>query len=254
MATSGAIPGGGHNWGADVRKSGDALSAIKLGSVVWIDPDFIPLYDISFLSGRNFNTNIRSDMESVIINEASLDAFGLGTAAQALGERLILDKDTAQIIGVAKNYNWSSLKSEVKPFIFMADTIVPSKITFQLEGKLIPPTVDAVGKLYKALIPDEPYDYNFLDESFNTQYKSDLQFGNIFGVFAGLAVAISCLGLWGLASFTTAQRLKEIGVRKVLGATVGSIVYLALGAVSQASLISGFDCFARGLVWCEHMA
>jgi putative ABC transport system permease protein len=91
---------------------------------------------------------------------------------------------------------------------------------------LIPPAIEAVGKLYKTLIPDEPYDYNFLDESFNTQYKSDQQFGNIFGVFAGLAVAISCLGLWGLASFTTSQRLKEIGVRKVLGATVGSIVYL----------------------------
>jgi putative ABC transport system permease protein len=226
ITTSGAVPGGGHNWGADVRKSGVALSEIKLGSVVWIDPDFIPLYDISFLSGRNFNTNIRSDMESVIINEASLEAFGLGTASQALGEQLIFDKDTAHIIGVVKNYNWSSLKSEVKPFIFMADTIVPSKITFQLESKLIPPAIEAVGKLYKTLIPDEPYDYNFLDESFNTQYKSDQQFGNIFGVFAGLAVAISCLGLWGLASFTTSQRLKEIGVRKVLGATVGSIVYL----------------------------
>ncbi len=247
VATSGAILGGGHNWGADVRKSGTALSEIKLGSVVWIDPDFIPLYDISFLSGRNFNTDIRSDMESVIINEASLEAFSLGTADQALGEELIFDKDTAQIIGVVKNYNWSSLKSEVKPFIFMADTIVPSKITFQLESNLIPSTVDAVGKLYKALIPDEPYDYNFLDESFNAQYKSDLQFGNIFGVFASLAVAISCLGLWGLASFTTAQRLKEIGVRKVLGATVGSIVYLLSAQFLRLVLLAAL--IALPMVW-----
>lgn len=247
VATSGAVPGGGHNWGADVRKSGVALSEIKLGSVVWIDPDFIPLYDISFLSGRNFNTNIRSDMESVIINEASLEAFGLGTAAQALEQELIFDQDTARIIGVVKNYNWSSLKSEVRPFIFMADTIVPSKITFQLEGKLIPPTVDAVGKLYKTLIPDEPYDYDFLDESFNTQYKSDVQFGNIFGMFASLAVAISCLGLWGLASFTTSQRLKEIGVRKVLGATVGSIVCLLSAQFLRLVLLAAL--IALPMIW-----
>jgi putative ABC transport system permease protein len=226
VATSGAVPGGEHNWAADVRKSGAMLGDFKSSSVVWIDPDFISVYDISFLAGRNFNPNIRSDMESVIINEAALGAFELGTAEQALQEQLILDSDTAQIIGVLKNYNWSSLKSEVKPFIFMADTIVPSSITFQLEGKSITPTVEAIDKLYKDLIPGEPFEYNFLNESFNAQYKSDQQFGSIFGLFAGLAVAISCLGLWGLASFTTSQRLKEIGVRKVLGATVGNIFYL----------------------------
>jgi putative ABC transport system permease protein len=226
VTTSGAVPGEEHNWGADVRKSGAMLDDFKSSSIVWIDPDFISVYDITFLTGRNFNPNIRSDMESVIINEAALEAFALGTAEQALQEQLILDNDTAQIIGVLKNYNWSSLKSEIRPFIFMADTIVPADITFQLEGKLITSTVEAISNLHKELIPGEPFEYKFLDESFNAQYKSDQQFGNIFSLFAGLAVAISCLGLWGLASFTTSQRLKEIGVRKVLGATVSNIFYL----------------------------
>lgn len=226
VATSGSVPGRSHNWGADVRRSGASLSEFKLGSVVWIDPDFIPLYDIPFLAGRNFNTSIRSDMEAVIINEVSLKTFGLGSAEEALQQKLVLDSDTAEIIGVLKDYHWRSLKLDVTPFIFKADTIVPAAITFHLEGNSIPATIEAVEKVYQELIPGEPFVYDFLDDSFNTQYKSDQQFGDIFGLFAGLAVAISCLGLSGLASFSTAQRLKEISIRKVLGASVGSIVYL----------------------------
>ena len=226
VATSGAVPGGGHNWGADVRKNGTALSEISGGSVVWVDPDFIPTYEISFLAGRNFNEHIKSDMESVVINEASLSAYGLGTAEEALNEQLILGEDTVSVIGVVKNYNWSSLKSDYVPFVFGADTIVGVDISIHLESKTISSAVDAIGMLYKDLLPGEPFEYRFLDDAFNMQYKSDVQFGNIFGLFAGLAVAISCLGLWGLASFTTSQKLKEISVRKVLGASVSSIVYL----------------------------
>ncbi len=226
VATSGMVPGGGHNWGADVRKSGAPLTDVKLGSVVWIDPDFIPTYNISFLAGNNFNPHIKSDMESVIINEASLSVYGLGTAEQALDEQLIMGEDTVAIIGVLKNYNWSSLKSEYVPFLFRADTIATSAVSLHLQGKSINSAVEAIGELYKELIPGEPYEYYFLDDFFNTQYKSDQQFGKIFGLFAILAVVISCLGLWGLASYTTLQKLKEISVRKVLGATTRSIVYL----------------------------
>ncbi len=247
VATSGAIPGGGHNWGADVRKSGAAVTENKLGSVVWVDPDFIPTYNIPFVAGKNFDSSIRSDMEGVIINEASLDAYNLGTAEQALHEQLVMGEDTATIIGILKNYNWSSLKTDYVPFLFRADTIIPPKISIHLQAQNIPAAVDAIGKLYKELIPGEPFEYTFLDDSFNAQYKSDQQFGNIFGMFASLAVAISCLGLWGLASFTTAQRLKEIGVRKVLGASVSSIVILLSGQFMRLVLIAAV--IALPVVW-----
>ena len=240
VATSGSVPGRSHNWGADVRRSGTPLSEIKLGSIVWVDPDFIPLYDIPLLAGRNFDTSIQSDMEAVIINEASVKSFDLGSAERALREKLILDSDTVEIIGVLKDYNWSSLKSEVAPFIFKTDSIVPAAITFHLEGSTIPSAIAAVEKSFKELIPGEPFSYEFLDESFNAQYKSDRQFGNIFGLFAGLAVAISCLGLSGLAAFATAQRMKEIGVRKVLGASIGSIVYLLSGQFLKLVIIASF--------------
>ena len=238
VATSGTVPGGGHNWGADVRKSGTPLTDTKLGSVVWIDPDFIPAYNISFLAGHNFDLHIKSDMESVIINEASLSVYGLGTAEQALDQQLIMGEDTVAIIGVLKNYNWSSLKSEYVPFLFRADTIATSAVSLHLEGKSINSAVEAIGELYKELIPGEPYEYYFLDDFFNTQYKSDQQFGKIFGLFAILAVVISCLGLWGLASYTTLQKLKEISVRKVLGATTRSIVYLLSKQFLQLVLIA----------------
>ncbi|MEI9919696.1 MAG: ABC transporter permease [Bacteroidota bacterium] len=225
IATSGAIPSGGYNWGADIRKVGEPESSMTLGCVVFVDPDFIPTYNIDLIAGHNYNLNSATDMKSVVINEASLEAFKLGTAEEALTQRLVID-DTFNIVGVAKNYNWNSLKSEFTPFVLMPDTIMPGKISVHLKGGSIPATIDELDKLYRQLAPADPFEYKFLDDTFNLQYKSDQQFGRIFGMFAGLAIAICCLGLWGLASFTTSQKLKEIGIRKVLGASVRSIAYL----------------------------
>ncbi len=226
-ATSAQIPGGGYNWGTSIRKSGTQPEDSKSGSIVWVDPDFINLYQMKFLAGHNFNPEVTSDMQSVIINDASLEAFGLGTPRQALDEKVIMGGDTCNIIGVLKNYNWNSLKSEVTPFLFRADTISTHDISIHLAGGAsLKPTIEKIGKIYKDLIPSEPYKYYFLDDFFNSQYKSENQFNKIFGLFAVLAVIISCLGLWGLASYTTTQRLKEIGIRKTLGASTGNIVYL----------------------------
>ncbi|MGC3943678.1 MAG: ABC transporter permease [Chryseolinea sp.] len=247
ITTSGALPGAGYNWGADVYRVGKEKSDFRLGCVVWVDPDFLSTYDIPLVAGRNFDDKIASDMKALIINEASLEAFDLGTAEEALQQKLVLDGDTSSIIGVARNYNWNSLKSEVTPFLFGADTIVPANISIQLSAHEIQSATEAIGELYKQLIPGEPFEYYFLDDAFNAQYQSDLQFGKIFGLFAALAIAISCLGLWGLASFTTAQRLKEIGVRKVLGASVINIVYMLCGQFMK--LVALASILAMPLAW-----
>lgn len=226
IATSGSVPGQEHNWGASIRQRTAQPGDAQPCSIVWIDPDFIPTYDIDIVTGKNFDPGVRSSMTSVIINEAALAALGFHTAEEALQQEILLDRDTATVTGVLKNYHWNSLRMAHVPFLFLADTIVPRTISLHLKGGSIQATTEAVGDLYKRLMPGAPYEYQFLDDSFNTQYKSDHQFGNIFGVFAGLAVAISCLGLWGLAAYTTSLKLKEIGVRKVLGASVNSILYL----------------------------
>jgi len=226
IATSGAVPAGGYNWGTDIRRVGEPESAVTGVSLVYVDTDFIPTYDINFVAGHNFRLESATDMKSAIINEAALLPLKLGTAEEALTQRLNIDGDSVDIVGVMKNFNWNSLKSDYTPFLFWPDKIFPSKISVHLQGGSIPATVEALNELYRDLMPNDPFQYNFLDDTFNNQYKADQQFGKIFGMFAGLAIAICCLGLWGLASFTTSQRLKEIGIRKVLGAPVANIVTL----------------------------
>jgi putative ABC transport system permease protein len=226
VATSGAIPGGGYNWGTGIRKDGAAREEDQNGNIVWVDPDFVPTYGITVLSGRNFNPEIKSDMESVLVNETALKTFGLGNAEQALNERLILGGDTVAILGVLKNYHWNSLKTEFSPWLFKADTISGHDFSILLSGTDMNETIRKVDDKYQEIFTGNPFDFYFLDDFFNSQYKSEQQFAKIFSLFAVLAIVIACLGLWGLASFTTTLKLKEIGIRKVLGASVLSIMSL----------------------------
>lgn len=226
VATSAAIPGAGYNWGTGMRRDGAPLEDDKDGRVVWIDPDFIETYGITVLAGRTFNRDIVSDMRSVLVNEAALKTFGLGDPENALKERIILGSDTAAILGVLKNYHWNSLKIEHEPWLFKADTISRRNFSLHLSGANIQSTIAQVETKYREAFPGNPFDYFFLDDFFNSQYKAEQQFASIFSLFALLAILIACLGLFGLASFTTTLKLKEIGIRKVLGASVTSIVSL----------------------------
>jgi putative ABC transport system permease protein len=247
IATSAAIPGGGSNWGTGMRRDGADRDENKSGNVVWIDPDFIKTYDIPFVAGRDFNREIASDMEAVLINEAALTAFGLGDAEHALQERIILGGDTVAILGVLKNYNWNSLKTDYSPWLFKADTVSRRYFSLLLSGTNMGEIVRRVEQQYKESFPGNPFDYFFLDDFFNTQYKDEQQFASIFSLFAILAIVIACLGLWGLASFTTAQKLKEIGIRKVMGASSASIMSLLSWQFFKLVLISSI--LAIPLTW-----
>lgn len=238
IATSASIPGREHNWGTDVRKINAPPADIKLGRAVWIDTDFIPTYDIRMIAGKNFDPRVYSDMESVIINEAATSAFGLGTPAEAVGQQILLDDDTVTVLGVTANYNWNSLKTEYAPFLFLPDTIQTIHVSIHLRGSSFHEAIEKINEIYTRLMPDDPFEYAFLDETFNKQYKEEQMFGKLFALFAGLAIAIACLGLWGLASFTTSQKLREIGIRKVLGASAGNIVFLLSGQVLLLVLVS----------------
>lgn len=247
VATSGAIPGGGYNWGTGMRKDGTLSEENKTGSVVWVDPDFIETYGFTILAGRAFNPAITSDMDAVLVNEAALTAFGLGSPENALNERIILGSDTTDILGVLKNYHWNSLKTEHTPFLFKADSISRRCYSVHLSGNSMNETIKEVEAKYKEAFPGNPFHYYFLDDFFNNQYKDEKQFASIFSLFAILAIAIACLGLFGLASFTTTQKLKEIGIRKVLGASVKSIMSLLSWQFLKLILIA--SCVALPLTW-----
>jgi putative ABC transport system permease protein len=226
VASSGAIPGGGFNWGTVMRKDGAPREDNKTGSIVWVDPDFVPTYGIQVIAGKNFDISTKTSMQSLLINEAAVTAFGLGTPEEALDQRIILGDDTVQVAGVLKNYHWNSLKTEHAPFLFLADTVSRRNFSIHLSGKDISSAIKKVETEFQEAFPGNPFDYYFLDDFFDRQYKDEQQFAEIFSLFAILAILIACLGLWGLASFTTTQKLKEIGIRKVLGASPGKIVTL----------------------------
>lgn len=247
VATSGAIPGGGYNWGTGMRKNNTKEEENRNGSVVWVDPDFIKTYDIGVLTGKVWNPDVASDMKSVLLNEAAVTSFGLGDSEKALEEKIILGRDTVAILGVLKNYHWNSLKSEHTPFVLAPARINGRKFSIHLAGKTMQESIVKIEKLFKQTFPGNPFSYYFLDDFYNKQYRDDQQFGKIFSLFAGLAIVIACLGLWGLASFTTTQKLKEIGIRKVLGASVASILTLLTIQFMILVLISSF--IALPITW-----
>jgi putative ABC transport system permease protein len=146
-----------------------------------------------------------------------------------LDQYLIVDHDdTVKVLGVVKNFNWSSLQSAHVPVMLWPNKILGQKFSIRLSGNFSE-SIAHIESLYSGSFPGNPFEYYFLDDFFNAQYKSDRQFGRIFGLFALLAIFIACMGIFGLASFTTAKRFKEISIRKVLGASAQSLVVLLSG-------------------------
>jgi putative ABC transport system permease protein len=130
------------------------------------------------------------------------------------------------VIGVINNYHQESLKNNLDPVIFTLGTSYNNFYSLKLSTDNLDKTIASIQTKYAQFFPDDPFEYFFLDEFFNQQYREDQQLGQVFALFAGLAIFVACLGLFGLASFTISRRTKEIGVRKVLGAPISTIVYL----------------------------
>jgi len=227
ISSSGAVPGGEFNWGTSIRKSGDDESQAKGINVTWVDDKFFETYDIEILSGRIWNLEQEADRERVIINETAVNTFGMGDANKALDEMFVLGTDTLEIIAVTEDYNWKSLRKENVPIILAPTRAHSSYFSFKLNTNDYQAAIASIQEAYATMFPGNPFDYFFIDEYFNSQYKADQQFGTIFSVFSVLAIFVACLGLSGLASYTALQKTREIGVRKVLGASTSSIMILS---------------------------
>ncbi len=226
VASSTNVPGGGFNWGTEMRRDGTDRSENKSGNVSWIDKDFIDTYQLELISGQDYQELSPEGGNGVIINEKAVEVFGLGDPQEALTHNLIVSGDTIRVRGVMKNYHWNSLQSDFVPVLLAPTRGTTNKFSVKLQSDDLQQTIAAVEKWYKEIFPGNPFTYYFADDFFNKQYQADNQFGQIFGVFASLAILVACLGLFGLASFTAVQRTKEIGVRKVLGASVFSVLLL----------------------------
>jgi putative ABC transport system permease protein len=191
-----------------------------------IDFDFIPHYEIEVVAGRSYSRDFATDtISSMIINEAAAKSFGYSNPSEIIGKRFQQWGREGTIIGVVKDFNYLSLHQKVAPLTLRCERY-GRYLSLKIKSANLQKTISDVEQKWATLAPHRPFLYSFLDESFNTQYEADIKFRNLFTIFSFLAILIACLGLLGLATYSAVQRTKEIGVRKVLGAEVSSIVTL----------------------------
>ncbi len=232
---------------------GDSMRPVTADiKFVVTDYDFIPTYGIPILSGRNFNRSYGTDTSGFILNEAAVRAIGWKSPGEAVGRNFKYGRYTGKVIGVVGDFHFESLRQKIVPIVLMNPAITSTQSYFnnlsvKVSGKNINGEVATIEKAWRKYLPEIPYQYSFLDERFASLYESEQKQGTIFTVFACIAIFIASLGLFGLSAFAITQRIKEIGIRKVLGARVDSIVTLLSGDFLKLVLISAIIAFP--LAW-----
>ena len=203
------------------------------------DHDFIDVFGIELIEGRNFSREFSTDSRAYIINETARKIFGW---EKALGKRFGFRNEevgTGPVIGVVKDFHFLSLHQEMQPLAIHLTDNRMQYLSIKIDTENIPRTIGFLKGKWKIFSPNSPFGYFFLDDDFEKMYRSEMRLGKTFASFTVLAIFIACLGLFGLASFTSEQRTKEIGVRKVLGASVSNIVFLLSKEFSKWVLIAG---------------
>ncbi|MCU0424820.1 MAG: ABC transporter permease [Candidatus Kapabacteria bacterium] len=192
-----------------------------------IDYTFIPTYGMTMAAGRNFSKDFATDTtEAFILNESAVRAIGWTAAEEAIGKGFEHGDRKGKIVGVVKDFHFESMREKISPLVFLVGKSSLRTISLKIRPENIPATLDFLRSKWKIYRPEFEFDYEFLDARFDKLYKSEEKLGQLFGIFAGIAVFVGCLGLFGLAAFTAERRTKEIGIRKVMGASVLNIVAL----------------------------
>jgi len=227
VSTSNNVPGSGSYMDVFLVEGKEKMEE-QLMSFIQIDYNFIDLMGMKIIKGRNFSKKFGTDQEQgVIINWKT--AQKLGWNENALGKEIhqrSYETNVYKVIGVVDDFNFSSLREEIGPIIFLLEKRPEDLLTIRMNPKNKEETINYVDELWHKMNPNEPFKYDYLEDMINEMYESDDQLQSIIGYFAILSIFISLLGLFGLSSFITEQFSKNIGIRKLLGASVRSIVYL----------------------------
>ena len=190
-----------------------------------VDPDFTETYGLQMLAGRDFSPDLAANLgESFLLNERAVQEMGM-TPDEVIGKRFRMN-ETGPVVGVVKDFHFEGLQNEIEPLVM---TVWPDwfgYVSLRVESGRMQKTIEQIEAQWTALFPSLPFEYFFLDEDFGRQYQAEQRFEQVFFVFALLAILISCLGLYGLATFMAEKRTKEIGLRKVLGATEAGVVWM----------------------------
>ncbi len=207
---------------------------------LWVDHDFIDTYGLEIISGRGFSREFESDADNAfILNEAAYAALGWNNPQDPIGRELTRQfGDSRDIIGVMRDFNYESLQNEVEPLVLFLRDNQFSFVSIKLSTENLQSSIEQIETVWNTFEPELPFEYFFLSEDFEQQYHLEIQISRLLQVFTFLAIVIACLGLFALATFTTEKRQKEIGVRKVLGASVSQLVTLLTLSFSKPVLVA----------------
>ncbi|WP_353183289.1 ABC transporter permease [Parapedobacter lycopersici] len=224
---SSSVPGGDHTSAySEIENVEGALQQSNV-DLYFVDFDYFDLYNLEMAAGRSFSREFGTDAtQAMVLNEAAVAMLGYSSPQQAIGRRFKQWGHEGRIIGVVKDFHYHSLQTKIQPLSMRIDPSGFQYISVNLAGGDIRTSLNAIKKVWEAQVPDKPFTYEFLDDSFDNQYRGEQRFGSLFFYFSVLAIFISCLGMLGLVAYSTVQRTKEIGVRKVLGASATSVVAL----------------------------
>lgn len=223
----------------------------------FIDSDYLSTMKIDLIAGENFRQD-NTSQDRVIVSEESIRLWGILNAQAAIGQKINLWGSQRVIVGVVKNFHQSSPKSPYLPMIFFHREGKNKLASIRMANGDVQKSVEVIRNIYRSVFPGSPFEYFFLDQEFDKQYRSEEQFQQVFGTLTLFAISISCLGLFGLVSFTVANRTKELGIRKVLGASVVQIVTLVskdfIALVALALALSTGVTFFLVEAWLDRFA
>ncbi|WP_426588467.1 ABC transporter permease [Mucilaginibacter sp. R-33] len=247
-AASRSLPGFGNgNSESEIENKAGNMQQMLIDAY-YVDQDFIPQFEMKLAAGRMFSKTFGTDTSTAfLINEAAAKSLGYTTPAGAVGRKLKQWGRSGKIIGVLKDFHFQSLQEAVKPLSISNDPDFNRVLTVKVGSTNISATIAAIQQKWKSLVPERPFNYRFVDEAFNAQYSAQVNFGNLFMYFAVLAILISCMGLFGLASYSTIQRTREIGIRKVFGASVTGIINMLSAEFLKLVILSSLIAFP--LAW-----
>jgi putative ABC transport system permease protein len=211
---------------------GDSMQPVTADiKFVSADYDFIPAYGINMVAGRNFSRSFSMDTSNFILNESAVKAIGWKKPQDAIGKNFAYGGAKGKVVGVMADFHFESLQHEIVPMILLnrpvtQNTSAFNNLSVKLAGNDPKEALASVEKVWKKYLPEFPYQFTFLNDNYNKLYQSEQRQEVLFTTFSFIAIMIACLGLFGLSAFEITQRVKEIGIRKILGAKVSSIVAL----------------------------
>ncbi|WP_031530892.1 ABC transporter permease [Dyadobacter crusticola] len=256
---SSSIPGSRYqNAITQIESAGGDLQTGDLHELL-VDFDYISLFKLKILAGREFSEDFATDSaRAMIINEAAAKLFGYSDPSLAVGKQFLQSGNEGRIIGVVKDFHFRSLQESVQPLTMRIEPKYCNLVSVKIAGGELPGTLKRIEEKWNLLMPNRPFSYFFMDEYFDRQYRAEEQFKALFMNFAFLTIFISCLGLIGLSAYATVQRKKEVGVRKVLGGSTASIVFLFyrdfLGLILIAFIIAAPVAYFLAEKWLDNFA